>query len=117
MKKRAIREETQVKSQIEFGLDRIDENEAVEVNLKQLLLICKTLQELERFFYNRDHYQTIEQVYQYMGSNRKGVLAMLHHTNSNAISAMLPASAWTLLQSESLRNPDLPYYVALSDLR
>ena len=117
MKKRKTRKEAQVESQIEFGLDAIDENLTVEVNLKKMLLVYRTIQELRRFFHNPDHFPTLDDVHVYLGNSSKGMYAVLNRIYCKEFVAMLPSAIAELAESDQFRNLDLPYYVELSDLR
>jgi len=50
-----------------FGIDEnIDANETVEVNLRDLVFVAQTLQEFVRYFHNRNHYLTLEDIHRYL---------------------------------------------------
>lgn len=117
MGKRRIKKEQRIENQVQFGLDSIDESLTVEVNLRQMLLVYKTIQELRRFFHNQDHYQTIEDVHTYMGTQRSGMYSVLNRIYCKEFETMLPKEVISLAESDQLPNPDYPYYVTMSDLR
>lgn len=117
MKKQRIKKEQRIESQVEFGLDSVDGSLTVEVNLRQLLLVYKTIQELRRFFHNRDHYPTIEDVHMYVGTRKSGMYSILDRIYSDGFKTMLPKEVIDLAESDQFRNPDYPYYVTMSDLR
>jgi hypothetical protein len=47
-------EYTDVKSQIEYGLEKVDENRKIELSLKDFLYLHNLLAELVRFFSSTD---------------------------------------------------------------
>jgi len=51
-----------------FGLDGVDPEEKVAVNLTDLLYVFSTLQEYQRFFHQPSHYESLEDVQRFLGS-------------------------------------------------
>ena len=57
-----MEEYTDVESQVEYGLEKIDPNRKIEVSLKDFLYLHNVVSELIRFFHQPLHYQTLEDV-------------------------------------------------------
>ena len=53
---------------VEYGLDKIDADETIEVNLKDLLYVYRTLQEYMRFFHQPSHYPELSDIYEFLGT-------------------------------------------------
>lgn len=56
---------------ITYGLDQVDAHETIEVNLKDILYIRSVLQEYIRFFHQPRHYQTLEDVKNFLGNYKE----------------------------------------------
>jgi len=95
-----------------FGInENIDANATVEVNLRDLVFISQTLQEFVRFFHNRDHYPTIDDVREYIG-NRKNNRAyhLLSVANYEVMRRMLPKMMDDLYDEGVFDSPESPFY-------
>jgi hypothetical protein len=57
---------------VEYGLDRIPDEQTITINLKDFMYIYRVLEEYMRFFHNHDHYQKIEDVYDFLGTASSG---------------------------------------------
>lgn len=57
---------------IEYGLDSIDPNEKIEVDLKDINYVYKTFEEVNRFFHQPMHYPELKNVEQYLGNKDRG---------------------------------------------
>lgn len=94
-----------------FGLESVDPEAKITINLKDLLYIQATLQEFMRFFHQPMHYQSLEDVQKFLGSiNEPKGFAMLHKSIYDKLSQMMPKEI-----SEAFANGDfdadtLPYY-------
>lgn len=56
-------------------LGPIPDTERIEVNLKQLLLVCRAIGDWRGFFHNPTHYPAVEDVAKYVGNKRSGMYA------------------------------------------
>jgi hypothetical protein len=83
MKAKSIRE-------IEKDLDSISETETIEVNLKQLLLVYKGIEDWRRFFHNPMYYPTIEDIEKYLGNRKRGMYAVMDHIYMKTFEQLLP---------------------------
>jgi hypothetical protein len=99
-----------IENYVYFGLDSIDETRMVEVNLKNLLLIYKTIGELISFFHQEGHYKTIEDVREYIGDKKSGMLAILCKINYQDYENLLPQEVKDILESDDFYSPIKQYY-------
>ncbi len=99
-----------IENQVFYGLDLIDENRTVEVNLKNLLLIYKTIGELISFFHQRGHYEQIEDIHKYIGNKKGGILSILSKINHKDYEEKLPQEVKDILESDDFHSPILQYY-------
>lgn len=79
-----------IENQVLCGLNSINKNLTVEVNLKQLLLVYKTMEELISFFHQPDCYPTINDVQKYMGNKESGMYSILSRIYYQEFDKMLP---------------------------
>jgi hypothetical protein len=84
MKAKSIKE-------IERDLDSIPDAETIEVNLKQLLLVYKGIEDWRRFFHTSMHYPTIQDVEKYVGNRKRGMYAAMNHIYMNTFDQLLPS--------------------------
>lgn len=95
-----------------YGIEEhIKPDETVEVNLRDLMFVAATLQELIRFFHNRDHYPTIEDVNNYLGGRgAKRAYDLISKSNYELIRKMLPQYVDDLFGEGVFDSPEMPYY-------
>jgi hypothetical protein len=79
-----------INEQIEFGLDSIDSEETIEIKLKDFMLIYKTFEEFNRFFHQRQHYQTIEDIETYLGNIDFGAFSIISNIYYKVLPKYLP---------------------------
>ena len=100
-----------------YGIDEhIDAAETVEVNLRDLLFVAQTLQELIRYFHNDMHYPTIGDVQEYMGergSNR--AYDLISKANYEVMREMLPKHLDDLFDEGVFDSPESPFYFEPKD--
>lgn len=63
---------TSVEEQVLYGLDRIDASRTVEVSLRDLVFVYKTIGELRRFFHQPLHYPSMIQIERFLGNKDHG---------------------------------------------
>jgi hypothetical protein len=61
-----------IKEIVEYGLEKISNEQTITINLKDFMYIYKVLQEYMRFFHNPDHYQEINDVKDFLGTISSG---------------------------------------------
>ena len=100
-----------IMSQIEHGLDRIDENRKVSVPLKDLLFVHQTLGELIRFFHQPMHYPTLERVEEFIGGadTNDGFTAM-KRCYYGLLHDCWPPDILEMFDNGDLENPSSPFY-------
>ncbi|MCE6987856.1 hypothetical protein [Dyadobacter sp. CY323] len=76
--------------EIEIELDLISETETIEVNLKQLLLVYKAVEDWRSFFHNSMHYSTIDDLTNYVGNRKEGMYATMNHIYMETFGQLLP---------------------------
>lgn len=99
-----------IENQVFYGLDLIDENRTVEVNLRSLLLIYKTIGELISFFHQEGHYRSIDDINKYLGNKNKGIFAILSKINYDDYEKLLPQEVKDILESDEFQSPVMQYY-------
>ena len=102
---------------VTYGIEEhIKPDETVEVNLRDLMFVAATLQELIRFFHNRDHYPTIEDVNNYLGGRgAKRAYDLISKSNYELIRKMLPQYVDDLFGEGVFDSPEMPYYFEAKD--
>ena len=100
-----------------YGIEeQIKPDETVEVNLRDLMFIAATLQELIRFFHNIDHYPTIEDVNNYLGGRGdKRAYDLISKSNYELIRKMLPKHVDDMFDEGAFDSPEMPYYFEAKD--
>ena len=95
-----------------FGIDQnIAADAKVEVNLRDLVFVAQTLQELIQFFHNRDHYPTLEALHDYLGTrDSKGAFNLLSAANYEVMDRMIPKLVEDLYDEGAFDGPDMPFY-------
>lgn len=103
---------TDVESQVEYGLEKIDSNRKIEVSLKDFLYMHNTIEELVRFFHQPLHYQTLEDVEKYIGNKSEGALHLLWEILHNKFQYrnIFPKDIQEMIDNSEFENPDYPYY-------
>ena len=95
-----------------FGIEEnIDAEATVEVNLKDLVFVAQTLQELIRYFHNRSHYPTIADLHEYLGTRKSGgAYDLISTANYDVMRRMLPKSIDELYDQGAFDSPEFPFY-------
>ena len=94
-----------------YGLDDIDTNAQVEVNLKDLMYVFATLQEYQRFFHQPSHYKTIDDIECFLGSlNDFSGYKLLHTSIHEKMYKMLPDYISEKYGEGDFDSPKLPFY-------
>lgn len=106
-------EYTDVKSQIEYGLEKIDENRKIELSLKDFLYLHNLLAELVRFFHQPMHYETLEDVNKFLGDYKnEGAFQLLSDTLHKKFQYrdIFPKDIVEMIDNSEFQNPNPPYY-------
>jgi hypothetical protein len=98
-----------IKEIVEYGLERISNEQTVTINLKDFMYVYKVLQEYTRFFHNPDHYRTIDDVKDFLGTvSSGGGFEVLNNALYKKIK--FPKEIEAMITDEIFDNPSLPKY-------
>jgi hypothetical protein len=100
----------EVNEQIEFGLENIDDERVIEMKLKDFIHLYKAIEEFRRFFHQRMHYPTIEDVNIYIGNKNFGAFSVLNKMYCKVLDQYLPKDIEELIDDNKFQNPKYPYY-------
>lgn len=106
-------EYTDVQSQVEYGLEKVDPNRKIEVSLKDFLYLHNVLAELIRFFHQPVHYETLEDVNKFWGDDKnKAAFHLLSDVFYKKFHYrdIFPADIVNMIDNSEFEHPDPPYY-------
>ncbi len=100
-----------ISDQIEYGLSKIDPNLKVEIPVKDLMYLYKTMELLNDFFHQPMHYPTIEDVEKFLGNKEEGAYKAISRCYYDILWNFLPNDFQKKIEaSECFENPKPPYY-------
>lgn len=102
-----------VEDMIEYGLDTVSSDEKIEIDLRDFIHIYKTFEELNRFFHQPMHYQSLADVETYLGDKTQGAYSVIHKMYYHVMDKYVQGDLKERLENDengSLINPDFPYY-------
>jgi len=107
-----MNEYTDVESQIEYGLDKVDPERTVEVNLRDLLYVHTVVGEFVRFFHQPIHWETYGDVERFIGNIENGALHLLWESYYRKFyySDVFPQDIVEMIDDGEFENPNPPYY-------
>ena len=108
-------ESTSAENRVNFGLDKIDKNRTVEVNLRDLIFAFKTFEELIRFFHQPRHYQTLKNVEEFIGNKNEGTYRLIHQNYYENLQKFIPNDIMNLIEDGELEHPSLPEYFKMNE--
>ncbi len=103
---------TDIESQVEQGLEKIDPSRKIEVSLKDFLYLHNTIAEFIRFFHQPVHYKTLEGVEKFLGDKDKGgfhLLSEILHKKFN-YRDVFPKDIQEMIDNSEFEHPNHPYY-------
>jgi hypothetical protein len=103
---------TDIESQVEYGLEKIDPNRKIEVSLKDFLYMHNVIGEFIRFFHQPLHYQTLEDVHKFLGDKDKGAYHLLCEVFYEKFNwgDVFPEDVQEMVHDSEFQNPNYPYY-------
>lgn len=104
------KETPSIKEIVEYGLESIELNKIIQVNLRDLIYIYKSVEELIRFFHQDSHYQTLEDVKNYIGDKDNGAFSILSHIYYDIFTKMLPNDVKEIVEDDDFSHPEKPFY-------
>ncbi len=95
-----------------FGIEEnVDSEETVEVSLRDLMKVNAVLEELNRFFHQPLHHQSIEDVHEYLGTfEDPRAYRLLKIAYYELMQKMLPQKIDDLFDEGIFERPVAPYY-------
>ena len=102
---------TSIEEQVRYGLDSIDPSRTVEVSLRDLVFVYKTIGELQRFFHQPLHSTTLIQVERFLGNSDSGAYHLIKECYRNRLASALPTDVATALEEDELYPDDPPEYM------
>lgn len=98
-----------LEERVEYGLDEIDPETNVEVNLQDLLYVYKTLGQFVRFFQNPSHFSDLKSVTDFIGDGDDGALRILFESYYEKLNDVWPEDVQNALQDGVLDYPEPVY--------
>jgi len=96
---------------VTYGFESIDAEETVNVNLKDLMYVFATLQEYQRFFHQPLHYQSLDDVNDFLGSNNDNAAFKILMTSIHEkFNGMLPEHINEKYENGIFDSDKLPFY-------
>lgn len=71
-------ESMSIKELAAYGIDSIDSNTKIQVDLKDLVYVYRSIEEMRKFFHNQNHYQNFEVLNHVIGDKDQGILYLLN---------------------------------------
>ncbi|OOH92403.1 hypothetical protein BMT54_00420 [Pasteurellaceae bacterium 15-036681] len=101
-----------IKEIVEYGLDKISENEMITMSLEDFIYIYRVLEEYMRFFHNPDHYQNIEDIKDYLGdiSSEGGFEVLSTAIYKKLYNVELPNEVKNMIDDGVFEHPIYPKY-------
>jgi hypothetical protein len=103
---------TSVEEQVTYGLEKIDPSRTITLSLRDFIYLHNTLDELVRFFHQPMHYETLEDVSQYLGNRDTGAFHLLSDLLYKKFNFrdILPPDIVGMVEDGEFENPNPPYY-------
>ena len=107
-----MNEYTDIEAQVEYGLEKVDGNRMVAVNLRDLLYVHNTISEFVRFFHQPEHYRSLEDVEHFLGNSEKGGFHLLMESLHKRFQyrEIFPEDIRQMIDDSEFENPCPPYY-------
>ncbi|RYG75340.1 hypothetical protein EON80_01010 [bacterium] len=112
-----MQEYTTVREQVEYGLDKIAEDRTIEVSLRDLMYVYKTLGEFVRFFHQPMHYPTLAHVKEFLGTVDEGAAQVLTECYYEKLSLYYkgPKDIKDMIDESEFDHPLPPHYYKPTD--
>ena len=97
---------------VEFGLEKIPEEQTITMNLRDFMYVFGVLQEYVRFFHQPLHYQSLEDVKEFLGTVRSNdgfrVLSTAVYQKLGKVE--LPENIEKMIEENGFEHPLFPEY-------
>ena len=101
---------TDIHEQVTYGLEEIDEERQITVNLKDMLYVYQTLGELVRFLHQPLHYPTLKSMTNWIGNRERGIYREVHACYYSILRDIFPKEIEELFDEGEFDNPNPPFY-------
>jgi hypothetical protein len=101
---------TSAEEQVEFAVNQIDPERQVELPLRDLMYVYATVGELIRFFHQPLHYQSLNDVEDFIGDKDNGALHLLCAVYYDKLRDVWPDDIQKGFDEGLFDNPHSPYY-------
>lgn len=95
---------------INHGLSSLEGDIKVTMDLQDFVFIYKTVEELRRFFHNREHYSTINEINEYISGEKGGMYSILNDIYIRKMDKYLSPEIEEIIESDELNSSKLPFY-------
>lgn len=102
---------TDVESQVEYGLEKINPNRKIEVSLKDFLYLHNTISEFIRFFHQPMHYKNLKDVEKFLGNKDRGGFHLLSEILFKKFNYrdVFPNDIIEMIDNSEFEHPNHPY--------
>jgi len=107
-----MRKYAKTKDIVEFGLNKIPEEQTITMNLRDFMYIFRSLEEYMRFFHQPLHYQTLEDVQEFLGTVRSndGFRVLSTAVYQKLYKVELPEEIEKMIDEDVFDHPLFPKY-------
>lgn len=104
---------------VEYGLDKIPNEKTIEINLRDFMYISRTLEEFMRFFHQPDHYPTIEDVREFLGTKRSndGFKVLSNAIYQKLYKVEKPIELEKMIEEDIFEHPLFPKYYRVKKIK
>ncbi len=101
---------TSVEEQVTYGLDSIDPERKIEVSLRDLMFVYKTLGELISFFHQPLHYPDLQSVEKFLSVSEEGAFHLLSECYYRKLYDVWPDDIKRKWDESVFEHPQKPYF-------
>ena len=101
-----------VKEIVEYNLDKIPKNEMLQISIKDYIYIRRVLEEFNRYFHNLNHYQSIDDIMNFLGNKDSGDAYEILSTAiyDKLYKVNLPKEIQEMIDNDTFDSPLYPRY-------
>jgi hypothetical protein len=101
---------TDIHDQVNYGLEKIDEDTQIQVNLKDMLYVYQTLGELVRYLHQPLHYPTLKSIMKWIGNEERGIFREVSECYYSILKDVFPKEIEEMFDEGEFDNPNPPFY-------
>lgn len=101
-----------IKEIVEYSLEKIPEDVVIEIKLKDFMYMYRVLEEYLRFFHQPNHYKSLNDINEFLGSIDSGEAFEVLSTavNKKAYKVPLPSNLMKMICDSEFEHPFFPKY-------